>query len=835
MRKWPGILLWLGVLTLPLAAADSDYPAARLGENAFQAGDYVSAVRLFREYRTAAANDPVASLDAARRLTAALLRAGELDQAAAVLAELPETATADPAFGLLQGDLLLLRHDYAGARARFAELLQTRQLSGADYCRILAGLGAAELRAGDYRAAAATYEKLEGASSGAPEWAFPAWSQRVRALLLGGELEEAARIYGTGERFTAPEEQASRRVLELKLLLARKEYAEFRKRWTALRPELPREPDAQLAELAQAAAEQALAAQDPAAAAAYFGDAFEFADEESAQRDYLRKRINAQAAAGDPAAAANSLERYLEFFPRTPDRGALLLELARLRTAAGDRAGALATYRRVLDEGTNVNPPERCRAALEGGLLAAKHGEAAAAEHFFRALTRLGEGADQQKEGNFRLGELWFGQGKFKEAAAEFAAAAAAPGWRGRGLYWQLQSELKLADYQAVLATATRLQELQDPEFSADAGYYRALALEKTDFRSGALELYANFIREQPNSKLAPTACAAAAELALALKDYPAAVGFLKTFQERFPEHPRLAAELYQLQRAALLARDPAAATTALDRLQALRPDSEYLPAALFLQFDYLRAREQWSEALALLERIAALPGTRTPETAAQLAYDRATVLLQLDDAAGATAALKEVLERYVSTPAYPDAALLAANLAADSGDYQRALSLYERVLKLRPTGTTAAVLRGRMADCAYSLYATTLEPELLKRAQTLYQELAASAPESGLRLQSLYKYGKCSELAEQDAAALAAYQEVLYRALELKRQGDRIDPVWPSKAAYSAAQLYLRRGTPAGGREALRVLRVFESLKLETGEDLTALLETIRKKYRLN
>lgn len=43
-------------------------------------------------------------------------------------------------------------------------------------------------------------------------------------------------------------------------------------------------------------------------------------------------------------------------------------------------------------------------------------------------------------------------------------------------------------------------------------------------------------------------------------------------------------------------------------------------------------------------------------------------------------------------------------------------------------------------------------------------------------------------------------------------------DPVWTGKAGYAAALAYLKPGTPAGARNALRVTWILEELQLPTG-----------------
>ncbi len=835
MKRRVGRLL-LGIFGgLAVAVSGTDYPAARYGEAALGMGDYASAARFFTEYIAAAAGDAVALRDANARWIGLKLRTGDLDEAEKRLATLPSGDADALIFDILRGELLLFRAKYVEAVSYFDTLLKRGGLSTPQLCRVLAGKGSAELKTKNYEASAATFDKLEQAALKAPEWAFVAWSQRLEALLEAGNTVEARRLLTSGDRFQTLEQQRIREVLTLSLLLQEKNRAGFDALWSKIGPSTAPGDGGVFAPLAARAAELALAGKDPVRAAAYLGDAFNLSGDESARRSYLRRKINIEAESKNPARAAASLERYLELFPETPDRGGLLLELARLFSAAGEPSKSLAVYRKAMDAVSALSLEDRRKAALEGGQAAAAAKDIAGAEQFFRALTRIGSRPNEQQEGNFRLGELYYQEARYADAAAAFARATSASAWHDKALFRQLQSELRQEDYPALLASSIRLQRVKDKELAAEGDYYRALASEKTASRDAALELYAAFIREHTGNHHVPAALLASAELSFALKDYPAALRYFADFDQLSPEHPRQAAMQYLRLRAALLAGDASAAEQARTALQKRFPASPFLVDALLLRFDNLRLQQLYPEALAILKELAALPAAEQPELAAQLRYDRATILFRLGDAKAAMAELKEVRERFVAAPVFADAALLEANYWADSGDYQQAAALYARVLELRPGGLSAAVVTGRLADCYFSLHASKRDGKSLEQARELYERLTRMVQDDALLLQSYFKYGKCCELEEKFDAAQEAYKQVLYLAIDQKKRGVAPDPVWPSKAAYASALLYLKRGTPGAAREAMTVLRVFDSLELGTGENMTEILESIRKKYKVN
>ena len=57
---------------------------------------------------------------------------------------------------------------------------------------------------------------------------------------------------------------------------------------------------------------------------------------------------------------------------------------------------------------------------------------------------------------------------------------------------------------------------------------------------------------------------------------------------------------------------------------------------------------------------------------------------------------------------------------------------------------------------------------------------------------------------------------------------------VYHAGYGYAAALAYLKPGTPAGARNALRVTWILEELQLPTGEDFDRVRQEIQRKYNL-
>lgn len=815
------------MLLLPLCADEAS--ERRLGEEAFANGDYKSAAKFFDNARLVAGQDAEKWGSNTLSMADAKLREGEIEDAKQLLAEYRSRFPARSA-GMLPGRILMAEKRYGEAENFFSSLA-----SGASEpdiaCAAGLGVGEARLRQKNYRGALEKFEQLENENADLPQWARRALEARIYALIESGDTKTAAVLLAAGKY--RKENPAHWRYLDLLTALRGGAFDRFQADWAELRKEGWKRPSPILYQLASDGARLALERKQREAAEQLWADAFDLAESDPERQNALRELINLQAG-HDPVQAAETVRRYLKFFPDAPDRTGLLMRGARLLARSGDVKQAVELYSRITGD-NRIPAGSRLVAAREAAVAASGAKLYDMAEPMFRYLIEQAETPAQKQEGELLLGEHFFRRGDFARAAKLMKAVADVNGPHAEtARFWLLQSLIPLNAYAEAVPVAEKLRDAKDPKFRVAAEYFRAFLLEKRGQSAAARSEYERFLILHPDSEYVPAATLAAAELALALRDYPAAADGFFRYADLKPAPSDAARALYLAMQAGCFGKRQDDVDRALKLLDERFPGATGGVEARLQLADYLLTGGDLPGAEAQLGELERRGAAKEPEVAAELLYRRAQIAVAQQDPVRATALLDVLLDTCPESSFAADAALLAGNLESDAGRYAVALAHYRKARELRPEGLFGRIAAGRIADSRYSIYAETLDPADLKAASELYEELAKDSSDPRLQLQSLYKLGKCRELSDELDKALEVYNRVLYLALDQKRNGVLPDPVWTGKAGYAAALAYLKPGTPAGARDALRVIWILEELQLPTGEDFNRIRQEIQRKYNL-
>lgn len=404
-----------------------------------------------------------------------------------------------------------------------------------------------------------------------------------------------------------------------------------------------------------------------------------------------------------------------------PESGEVRLALAQLERAVGRPEQALTLLK-------GVSATDAAELQIERGRAAHAAGRFDAARAAYEALI----GRDPANvEGHYRLGRLLLAIGEVKPAAAILRRASLlAP--EDADVAWAYGVVLRHSgtateQAEAALASAIRLQPAHAPALRELA----ALATEGRRF-GGAAELLTRAIRADPR----------AAEPHEALARVMAALG-----RERDAEYHR---------GLALLAREqPSGAITLFRRMARTAPDAlepvlmasiafvkmrQYVPAVRGLA----RARERLGDQPDLMERLAML---------SVLTHDPAR-------------ARKLCVRWRAAQPGDPRPAWILGRIAANDGEREKAVRLYEESLRLRP----------RFLDVKGDLARTLMDqggPERLVAARALLEEALAQAPGLAdlhlqlaltLRAEGRHVEGldRAFQSLERDPSLVAAYAAVL-------------------------------------------------------------------------
>lgn len=823
-------VIGLGLLFLFGAPASADEATERrLGDDAFASGDYENAARFYSSARVLAGGNLREWGADTLALARTRLHAGDLEEARRLLEEFRSKLPAESA-GLLPGQLLLAERRYPEAESFFRSLRKSASDPATVGAARLA-LAFTRLRKGDPAGAAGEYAAIETENADLPAVARDARLGRIYALLQAGRQEEARQLFE--ERRFADEAPREYVQLEAAAALKRKDLKAFLSSWETLEKNPRRYPDALMFDLASEGADLAAGAGDSAFAGRLLNTAFELAGNDQERQNILRRLINLQAKS-DPVRAAATLERYLDFFPDAPDRTSLLMQGARLLAGAGRNPEAIALFARIT--GDNRIPVRfRLEAAQEAAELARRSGDAATELRMLRYLVEQAETPAQRQRGNYLLGEHYFREKNYAKAEEFFRKVEKEGGEQSEAArYWLLHSLFHLKRYKDALPVATQLHDSKNPEYAAEADYYRALLLEKNGELAAARSEYQKFIMLHPKSARVPAATYSAADLAYRQREFAAAAGGFRRYAELAPKAEDAPVALYRAVQAAYFGGMAGEMALALSALDNGYPDSPgAVEARLQIAGSLLRDGRP-DEAEKMIQLLASSRRAADPEVAAELLYLRAGLAVAREKPEEALKLYREILDRYVTSGFGADAAFAAGGLLADSGDYAEALKFYRRAKELRPSGVFGDACSGRIADCRYSLYSETLDPADLAAAVDLYRKLSEKAGDGRIRLQSLYKLGKSLELSGESGAALAAYDRLLYLARDQRRSGISPDPVWTGKAAYAACLAYLKEGSPQGAASALRAMAMLKELNLPVGEEFDRIREEIKRKHNL-
>jgi tetratricopeptide (TPR) repeat protein len=156
---------------------------------------------------------------------------------------------------------------------------------------------------------------------------------------------------------------------------------------------------------------------------------------------------------------------------------------------------------------------------------------------------------------------------------------------------------------------------------------------------------------------------------------------------------------------------------------------------------------------------------------------------------------LTELARLHPESPRMPEARLLQGDVLSELGKFSGAILAFEEIIKNWPNSYLVDRAWGRKGDCQFTLgtEGTNGVPqqqrfeEALASYQTVYDSPAAQPK---LKLQALYKMGRCQEKMGNSDEAIERYKKVVYEYFAEWGAGTPLDPVWFTRAAFSAGGL---------------------------------------------
>ena len=325
-----------------LAAGEAE--ERELGDNAFFADDYLTAISHYRSARKL--SEESTSLEAwvqnTLRLGRAQLFSGDIAGARATLQEFRQRYSLRSA-GTLPADLLAAEGKFAEAE----ELYLAMEKNGSAELKVAAKFGRAALmlRMENLEQAEKLFTELASLSSGA--YAFPAARELAYTLIRQKKFVQA------GKQLAAlpPEQRGVTWDILMQLCqVSQGKLDGFKRVWRTLMDKQLRRPDGRSCELLVTAAQLAAEGKDYALAVELLREADKFAPSAEMRRDLLKRMINIQSTIA-PEDAAKSAKLYAEQFPEQKDRFDVLLNGAEILAQARKFFSGIEILRYIISDG----------------------------------------------------------------------------------------------------------------------------------------------------------------------------------------------------------------------------------------------------------------------------------------------------------------------------------------------------------------------------------------------------------------------------------------------------------------------------------------------------
>lgn len=514
--------------------------------------------------------------------------------------------------------------------------------------------------------------------------------------------------------------------------------------------------------------------EDYAAAAAAFEQARSAARSASLRSAAALQQAEALVRAGQTDSAIEQM-RATE-----PITAPVLFRVAELLYGQRKFPEALATYREVVEKFPQHELAGWAHYGAGWSLL--EMGRAAESVDEFARSVALGPTMELQAQAQFKIGDVHLAQRQFARAVEAYQAVLDRFGNSSVSARAQFQlgvTHAEAEDWAAAEEAWERLLErfpgsayAERAQFQLGVARYNLKKWAEARRTFGALQ--ANF----PQSPLRAEAWLAVAHVWQAEGRYGEALAQYGDFPIHFRDHPLTPRAAFEYAHCVARMGDRARAKEEFAKFLENYPQHALAPQA---QFWLAQERYAQKDFLAAQEAFAQL-AHKYPESdaAAEALYwaGRAAMNRQAFQEARERV-FEELIRRYPQSPRCADARFFQGESYRESGEFDKAIALYNELIRAYPSSSLVEATWGAMG---HSLRTLRRFSEALAAYERVLQSERATPAQ---RNEAEFSIGRCLEETGQGDEALKRYLNVVYRAEATEREA-----FWFSRAALEAARL---------------------------------------------
>ncbi len=532
--------------------------------------------------------------------------------------------------------------------------------------------------------------------------------------------------------------------------------------------------------------------------------------------------------------AAQRLRTIIRDDPARADVADLQMSLANGLLTNEAHATAADEFQVYLEAFTNRIGQAEAMLGLGWALLALDR-PAEAAEQFERAARRF-DSAERGSEALFKAADAWFAQERYAAAldryrnAAELAAETGNTNRLAHARYLAAESMIRLEHYEEAITALNELSEsFAGHPFAAKALLRIAKLHEERENLREALAVYEMLPLRVSDPAVHADSLLSSGILLYKLFRFDEALEKFNGLLEHVPDHPFAErARFMRVWSYSMTGREEEAMNAAYRFLEQ-HPESERAPEIRFRIAEHMFNHDHLADAQEHFLELA----EQYPENAVadkSLLWAGRTAMRR-QNFTEAIEIFGRLAVAYPDSPRLDEARFSQADAFSALGEYADAMVLFDEVIHRSPESYLRPAALGRKGDCQFML--GNREPQRYRDAIDSYRALLetdTAAPD--MKLQALYKIGRCHEHLDHKDRALEYFHAAVLRYREIQHQGIRPTPaaVWGfQRAAFDAAAVLESRRQ---WRQAVNMLQHVADADVPAAAQAATRIERLRNEH---